>query len=46
MPDVPMTEQELTGYQPLTTSGAALKERLEAAVGHEEESEGNRRLLR
>jgi hypothetical protein len=42
----PMTEQQLTVYQPLTTSGAALKERLEATVDAEEEIEGNRSLLR
>jgi hypothetical protein len=27
-----MTEQQLAAYEPRTTSGAALKERLEAAV--------------
>lgn len=33
-----MTEQELTAYEPRTTSGAALKERLEAAAGCDEET--------
>jgi hypothetical protein len=43
-----MTEQQLTAYEPVTTSGAALKERLEAAVenGAEPPAEGRRAVLR
>ena len=40
-----MTEQQLATYEPRTTSGAALKERLEAAAGSDEETTVNRRLL-
>jgi hypothetical protein len=46
MAEEPMTEQELTAYEPRTTSGAALKERLEAAAGCDEETAGHRSLLR
>jgi hypothetical protein len=45
MTDEPITEQQLAAYEPITTSGAALKERLEAATGSEEET-GDRRVLR
>lgn len=37
MDDAPITEHQLMAYEPLTASGAALKERLEAAA--EESSE-------
>ena len=43
--EAPMTEQQLATYEPRTTSGAALKERLEAAAGSDEETTGSRRLL-
>jgi hypothetical protein len=46
MPEAPMTEQQLVAYEPRTTSGAALKERLEAAAGCDEETAGTRSLLR
>ena len=45
MPEEPITEQQLAAYEPITTSGAALKERLEAATGSDEETD-NRRVLR
>jgi hypothetical protein len=32
MAEAPMTEQQLAVYEPRTASGAALKERLEAAT--------------
>ena len=43
-----MTEQQLAAYEPATTSGAALKERLEAAVQDSSEPapEGRRAVLR
>ena len=41
-----MTERELSEYEPATTSGAALKERLEAAVREAEGTDDQRRLLR
>ena len=40
-----MTEQELAAYEARTTSGAALKERLETAAGSDEGTAENRRLL-
>jgi hypothetical protein len=46
MAEVPMTEQQLVVYEPRTTSGAALKERLEAAAGCAEGTADSRRLLR
>jgi hypothetical protein len=46
MPEAPMTEEQLAAYEPLTTSGAALKERLGAATGCAEDTAGDRRLLR
>ena len=46
MPEAPMTEQQLEAYEPRTASGAALKERLEAAAGCDEQTDGNRSLLR
>ena len=45
MAEEAMTEQQLAAYEPQTTSGAALKERLEAATGCDEEA-GSRRVLR
>jgi hypothetical protein len=45
-PEPAITEQQLADYEPQTTSGAALKERLEAATGCDEESDGSRRVLR
>ena len=43
-----MTEQQLAAYEPVTMSGAALKERLEAAVEDSSEptTEGRRAVLR
>ena len=41
-----MTEQQLETYEPRTTSGAALKERLEAAGGCDQQTDGSRSLLR
>ena len=41
-----MTEQQLAAYEPRTTSGAALKERLEAAAGVHERTADSRRVLR
>jgi hypothetical protein len=46
MVEIPITERQLEEYEPRTTSGAALKERLEAASGHDDNSEGNRKVLR
>jgi hypothetical protein len=46
MTQAPMTEQQLASYEPRTTSGAALKERLEAAAGCDEETMGTRSVLR
>ena len=46
MSEAPMTEQQLATYEPRTTSGAALKERLEAAAGCDEGTADSRRLLR
>ena len=45
-PEPAITEQQLADYEPQTTSGAALKERLEAATGCGDESDGSRRVLR
>ena len=45
-PEPAITEQQLADYEPQTTSGAALKERLEAATGCDDESDGSRRILR
>jgi hypothetical protein len=45
-PEPAITEQQLADYEPQTTSGAALKERLEAAAGCDDESDGSRRVLR
>ena len=45
-PEPVITEQQLAEYEPQTTSGAALKERLEAATGRDEHQAGSRRLLR
>jgi hypothetical protein len=44
--ETPITERQLEDYEPRTTSGAALKERLEAASGCDNDSEGNRKVLR
>ena len=41
-----LTEEQLEDYEPQTTSGAALKERLEAATSREDETDGSRRVLR
>jgi hypothetical protein len=41
-----MTEHQLAEYEPVTTSGAALKERLEAAAGGAQTTGEGRRLLR
>jgi hypothetical protein len=43
-----ITEQQLAAYEPVTTSGAALKERLEAAVQNNSEptDEARRVVLR
>ena len=41
-----LTEQELAAYEPVTTSGAALKERLEAATSSPDGPAGDRRVLR
>ena len=41
-----ITEQELAAYEPVTTSGAALKERLEAATSSADGPAGDRRVLR
>jgi hypothetical protein len=41
-----ITEQQLAAYEPRTTSGAALKERLEGAAGNGEDPAGERRVLR
>jgi hypothetical protein len=41
-----ITEQQLAAYEPVTTSGAALKERLEAATSAPEGPAGDRRVLR
>jgi hypothetical protein len=41
-----ITEQQLADYEPVTTSGAALKERLEAAAECEERTADGRRVLR
>jgi hypothetical protein len=46
MADHAITERQLEEYEPRTTSGAALKERLEAASGSDDNSEGNRKVLR
>jgi hypothetical protein len=46
MSEATMTEQQLVAYEPRTTSGAALKERLEAAAGCEEGTADGRRVLR
>jgi hypothetical protein len=46
MPEAPMTEQQLVAYEPRTASGAALKERLEAAAGCTEGTADSRRVLR
>jgi hypothetical protein len=48
MAEVKMTEQQLAAYAPQTASGAALKERLEAAAGQgtEEPTPARRVLLR
>jgi len=45
-PEPAITETQLAEYEPQTTSGAALKERLEAATGREDETDGSRRVLR
>ena len=44
--EAPMTEQQLAAYEPRTTSGAALKERLEAAAGCVDDTAGTRSVLR
>ncbi len=41
-----ITEQQLAAYEPVTTSGASLKERLEAATSSAEGPAGDRRVLR
>ena len=46
MAEQQLTEKQLAGYEPRTTSGAALKERLEAASGSTEETPQERRVLR
>ena len=46
MAEQPMTERQLDDYEPRTTSGAALKERLEATSGCDEQTDGSRSLLR
>jgi len=42
----PITEQELAAYEPVTISGASLKERLEAATSSADGPAGDRRVLR
>ena len=47
MAEAPMTEQQLAVYEPRTASGAALKERLEAATQHgPQPARPERRVLR
>lgn len=46
MTSAPITEQELALYEPVTKSGAALKERLEAATSSPDGPAGDRRVLR
>lgn len=41
-----ISEQQLAAYEPRTTSGAALKERLEGAAANGEDAAGERRVLR
>jgi hypothetical protein len=45
-PEPAITERQLADYEPQTTSGAALKERLEGAAANGEDAAGERRVLR